>query len=69
MAQNYESDLTKMIRQLLQEKPQILEEQKKSRAMWWDKKPDTDAQRRAAESRLQQPAYVYGSPLPQPPKR
>jgi hypothetical protein len=66
MAQKYyESDLTKMIRQLLQEQPHIVEEQKKSRAMWWDKKPDPDAQRRAQESRLEQPAYVYGSPLNQ----
>jgi hypothetical protein len=66
MAQKpYESDLTRMIRQLLQEKPEIVEEQKKSRAMWWDKKPDPDAQRRARESALKQPAYVYGSPLDQ----
>jgi hypothetical protein len=66
MAQKYyESDLTRMIRQLLQEKPEIVEDQKKSRAMWWDKKPDQDAQRRAGESALEQPAYVYGSPLDQ----
>jgi hypothetical protein len=68
MAKYYESDLTKMIRQLLQDKPHIVEEQKKSRAMWWDKKPDSDAQRRAGESKVKQPAYVYGSPLPAPVK-
>jgi hypothetical protein len=64
----YESDLTRMMRQLLQEKPHIVDEQKKSRAMWWDKKPDADAERRVAESCLRQPAYVYGSPISAPAK-
>jgi hypothetical protein len=65
MAQKpYESDITKMMRQLLQDKPQIVEEQRKSRSFWWDKKPDPDARRRALESRVKQQAYVYGSPVP-----
>jgi Protein of unknown function (DUF3460) len=60
MAQKYyESDLTKMIRELLREKPQIVEEQKKGRAMWWDKKLDLDMQKREEESGVKQQAYVY----------
>ena len=59
----YESDLTRMIRELLREKPHIVEEQKKSRAMWWDKRPDPEADRDRQQSALKQPAYVYGSPL------
>jgi hypothetical protein len=59
MAKPYESDLTRMIRELLREKPQIVEEQKKGRAMWWDKKLDLDAQKREEESRVKQQAYVY----------
>lgn len=60
MAQKYyESDLTKMIRELLREKPQIVEEQKKGRAMWWDKRLDPDAQKREEESSVRQQAYVY----------
>ena len=59
MTQPYESDLTRMIRELLREKPQIIEEQKKGRAMWWDKKLDTDALKRSAESNVEQQAYVY----------
>jgi hypothetical protein len=55
----YESDLTKMIRELLREKPHIIEEQKKGRAMWWDKKSDLDALKRAEESNVKQQAYVY----------
>ena len=59
MAQPYESDLTRMIRELLQEKPHIVQEQKKGRALWWDRKLDPDAQKRAAESKIRQKAYVY----------
>ncbi|MGB7543594.1 MAG: DUF3460 family protein [Burkholderiales bacterium] len=60
MAQKpYESDITRMVRELLQEKPGIIEEQKKGRAMWWDKKSDPDALKRAEESRVKQQAYVY----------
>ena len=66
MAQRYyESDITRMIRDLLREKPHIVEEQKKSRAMWWDKRPDLEADS-ARQSELKQPAYVYGSPLDTP---
>jgi len=59
MTQPYESDLTRMIRDLLREKPHITEEQKKGRAMWWDKKPDPDALKRSTESNVKQQAYVY----------
>jgi hypothetical protein len=67
MAQKYyESDITRMIRDLLLEKPHIVEEQKKSRAMWWDKRPDPEADLAVRQSALKQPAYVYGSPLDKP---
>src|SRR5437667_351743 len=46
MAQPYESDLTRMIRELLQEKPHIVQEQKKGRALWWDKKLDPEERQR-----------------------
>ena len=60
MAQKlYESDITRMIRELLRKKPHIVEEQQKGRAMWWDKKPDLDAQKRAEDSDIKQQAYVY----------
>ncbi len=55
----YESDITKMIRELLRENPHIVEEQKKGRAMWWDKKLDPEALKRAEESNVKQQAYVY----------
>lgn len=59
MAKYYESDVTCMLRELLQERPQIVEEQRKGRGMWWDRKLDQDALRRSGDSQLQQQAYVY----------
>ncbi len=56
---HYESDLTKMMRGLLQEKPQIVEEQRKGRALWWDKKLDRDELTRDQESHVKQKPYVY----------
>jgi hypothetical protein len=55
----YESDATRMIRELLTDDPQILEEQRTGRSFWWDRKLDPDAQRRAEESRVKQKGYVY----------
>jgi len=59
MAKPYESDLTRMIRDLLRDKPHIVQEQKKGRALWWDKKLEPEEQKRARESSVQQQAYVY----------
>ncbi len=36
---HYESDLTKFMRQYLEQHPEELAEQKKGRALWWDKAP------------------------------
>jgi hypothetical protein len=38
----YESEFTKFMRELLKQKPQLVEEQKKGRAIWWEKKPNPD---------------------------
>jgi hypothetical protein len=55
----YESDATRMIRELLEIKPEIADEQKKGRALWWDRKLDLDLLRRERESRVAQKGYVY----------
>ena len=39
MAQ-YESDLTKFMRQYLEQHPEVIESQKRGRAIWWDKTRD-----------------------------
>jgi len=55
----YESDATKLIRALLEAKPEIAEEQREGRLLWWDKKLDPDQLRRARESGVPQKGYVY----------
>ncbi len=55
----YESDATRMIRALLAERPEIAAEQKKGRALWWDRRLDRDLLRRERESSVPQKGYVY----------
>ena len=57
----YESDATRLIRDLLREKPQLLDEQARGRSLWWDRKLDLDQQQRVQESRVPQKGYVYQS--------
>jgi len=60
-SRHYESDHTRFIRSLMERKPQLEGEQRKSRATWWDKSPRELADRaHMDEGRLAQPSYVYG---------
>lgn len=59
MAKYYESDTTQFIRDLLRKNPQIVEEQKKGRALWWDRQLTQDEIKRAEQSKVNQQAYVY----------
>jgi hypothetical protein len=56
---SYESEFTKFIREMKQQKPQLEAEQRKSRAIWWDHKQDLETQERAKQSRVKQQPYVY----------
>ena len=38
-SRHYESDHTKFIRELLEKRPQVDEDRRKGRAIWWDKQP------------------------------
>jgi hypothetical protein len=58
-AKYYESDLTKMMRELLEQKPHIVEDQKVGRALWWDKQLDLEMLRRGEQARVPQEPYVY----------
>ncbi|TFW31813.1 DUF3460 family protein [Massilia horti] len=56
----YESEHTKFIKELKAKTPGMEERQQAGRALLWDKAPVTlDEQRRIAESRIRQQAYVY----------
>ncbi|MCZ7564182.1 MAG: DUF3460 family protein [Burkholderiales bacterium] len=55
----YESETTRLIRAVIAQNPRIVDEQRKGRSLWWDKKLDLDHLRRARESRVPQKGYVY----------
>jgi len=55
----YESEHTKFMRELFEKNPQLAEEQKKARAMWWDKKLNPDERKRFNDSAVPQKGYVY----------
>ena len=52
-------DATRLIRDLLHERPQLADEQAKGRSLWWDRKLDLDQQQRVQASRVRQKGYVY----------
>lgn len=57
---NYESDHTKFIRDLKEEKPHLEDQQRANRAILWDKAPlDLETYEREKESRIKQQGYVY----------
>ena len=61
-SRGYVSDHTRFIQDLLATKPQLETEQKRARAIWWDKRPRDIAQRREMdEARVAQRPYVYDS--------
>ncbi len=61
-ARHYESEHTRFVRELLDRKPHLPDEQKTSRAIWWDKSPRDLAERRVMDlGRLAQKAYSYFS--------
>ena len=55
----YQSDITKFLQDFLQKNPQVVEQQKKNRATWWDKPQDLQTASEHAKSRVPQPGYVY----------
>jgi hypothetical protein len=56
----YQSDITQFINQMKEKKPTLEAEQRKGRALLWDKKPiDLDETSKLKTSRVEQTAYVY----------
>lgn len=55
----YESEHTKFMREWLEKHPQELEEQKKGRALWWDKPQDLSTQQAFDAARVPTKAYYY----------
>ncbi len=65
----YESDTTKFIRDLLQKKPEIKEDQKIARAMWWDKTLDLKELKHQREAEVERSSYVYYDTAGEPSKK
>lgn len=59
MAANYESDITRFIRELKAKLPDLDRKQREGRAIFWDKTLDADDLRRWNESAVEQQPYVY----------
>ena len=60
----YVSEFTHFIEDLKDRDPGIVVEQRKGRAIWWDKKPPTPEEiEHLAQSRIPQNAYVYQTKL------
>ncbi|MEX3629414.1 MAG: DUF3460 family protein [Burkholderia sp.] len=57
---SYTSDVTQFLNQLKQQKPALEDEQRKGRALLWDKQPiDLDERSEQQQSRVRQTSYVY----------
>jgi hypothetical protein len=61
----YESEITRFLRELKKQNPNLAELQRKNRSTWWDHPQDLQQQRERAEAAVPQPPYVY-FPLPRP---
>lgn len=55
----YKSDVTQFIEQLKAQRPTLEEEQRRGRALLWDKSISADAQFAWKEARVPQQPYVY----------
>ncbi len=56
----YVSEITHFLEDLKKEKPHILVDQAKGRAIWWDKRPQIEEEREdLTGSRVRQAGYVY----------
>jgi hypothetical protein len=59
----YESDFTRFLRELKERNPRIEDEQRKGRAILWDRPQDFEFLNHASESRVPAKPYAY-YPLP-----
>lgn len=59
MAKNYESEITRFLKQYKQQHPDIEQRQREGRARLWDKNLDPEQQEQFKAGRVQQKPYVY----------
>lgn len=60
MASLYTSEITQLLEDMKKKRPELEEEQRRGRAIWWDKAGlDLEELRRQKESHVPQSPYVY----------
>ena len=59
----YESDITKFVRDMLEKDPALKELQKNNRATWWDKRLDLNELKAQEQAEAPKAPYAY-FPLP-----
>jgi hypothetical protein len=55
----YESEHTKFMREMMASHPEWLEDQRRGRAIWWDRKVDLNEQKSSRESTEAHRSYPY----------
>ncbi len=55
----YESEHTRFMREWLEKNPEQIDEQKKGRALWWDKPQDPQTVARYRQAAVPVKAYYY----------
>ena len=55
----YKSDVSSFIDELKAKKPTLEDEQRRGRAIWWDRRVDPQAETEYEDARVRQQAYVY----------
>lgn len=55
----YESEATAFIRDLLKQRPEIVEKQKRHRATWWERKPDPAPAEQLGDAKVTRHSYEY----------
>lgn len=56
---DYESEHTRFMREMMEKNPEWAEDQRRGRAIWWDKKQDTETLRRVGEAKEEHKPYPY----------
>ena len=59
MAKNYESDITKLLKEFKERHPETEHNQREGRARLWDKTLDAELQEGYKQARVPQKPYVY----------
>lgn len=58
-SRQYESDITKFIREFLRKHPEVVDKQKRARATWWDRPQDFEERKRLEEAEVPMKPYEY----------